>query len=54
MFPEMLWPMLLCPPHQSHMEMVLADKGHSMLDFSAIGSEACPLGKFKDSLTMKM
>ena len=45
MFAETLWPMLLCPPPQSHMEMVPAGKGHNMLDFGAIQSEACPLSK---------
>ena len=51
MFPETLWPMLLCPPHQSYMEMVPAGKGHSMLDFGTIGSEAFSLSKSKDTLT---
>ena len=54
MFPETLWPMLHCPPHQSHMEMVPAGKRHSMLDFGAIGSEICPLSKAEDVLTMKI
>ena len=50
----MLRPMLLCPPHQSRMGMVPAGKGHSMLDFSAIGSEYCPLSESKESLTMRI
>ena len=39
---EALWPMLLCPPHQSHKEKGPAGRGYSMLDFSKSPSEACP------------